>query len=215
MTDAFELKAQKRADVGKGASRRLRRNDDMIPAIIYGGDKDNVELIMLEQRHVRKARENEAFYSHILTLNIDGTKEEVVLKDMQRHEVKNVVMHMDFQRISKTKKLHLRVPLHFLGEEAAPGVKQGGIVSHEMTDVEVSCLATDLPEYLEIDVSTLELDHAVHLSDIKLPKGVEIVALSHEGDHNQPVASIHKPRAAIESENAAADEEKNADEANK
>lgn len=198
MTDVFELHAEKRADIGKGASRRLRRLDDKVPAILYGGEKEP-SAITLEHRQILKALENEAFYSHILTIKLDGKAEKVVLKDIQRHAFKPKVMHMDFLRVSAKTKLHMQVPFHFLNEDIAPGVKTGGgMVNHLLSDVEVACLPTHLPEYLEVDLANLELNQSLHLSDIKLPKGVEMVALSQGND--LPVVNIQLSRGAVAEE---------------
>ncbi|MDF2866548.1 MAG: rplY [Gammaproteobacteria bacterium] len=205
MTDIFELNAEKRADIGKGASRRLRRLQDKIPGILYGGEKEPV-AITLEHNQVLKALENEAFYSHVLTINVDGKAEKAVLKDVQRHAFKPKVTHMDFQRVSAKSKLHMHVPLHFINEAIAPGVKTGGgMVNHLLTDVEVICLPNDLPEYIEVDLSGLQVNQAIHLSELKLPKGVELVALSH--DHDLSVVNIQLPRAAVAEEAAAASTE--------
>src|SRR3990167_5431764 len=143
--------------------------------------------------------ENEAFYSHILTLNINGESERVILKDLQRHPFRAEILHVDFQRVRADQKLHMNIPLHFIGGENAPGAKDaGGVISHIMTDVEISCLPDDLPEYIEVDISTLELNQILHLSDIKLPKGVELVDLLHEND--KPIVSLHIPREEPEPE---------------
>jgi large subunit ribosomal protein L25 len=205
----FEIEAQVRHDAGKGASRRLRR-EGKLPAIIYGGGKPPQNL-MIAHGPVMYSLEHEAFYSHILNVRIDGKTERAVLKDLQRHPYKRVLLHMDLQRVSEDEKLRMRVPLHFLGEEKAPGVKQGGgIVSHLVTEVDVSCLPRHLPEYLEVDVSNMNVNDTLHLSDIPLPEGVELIELSHGPEHDQPVVSIHIPRAAIE---AAPTEEAEAPEA--
>lgn len=195
----FELVAEARNDMGKGASRRLRRLADKIPAVIYGAGQP-AESIQIEHRLAIKALENEAFYSHILTLKIDKKVEKVVLKDVQRHVTKPKILHLDFLRISAKEKLTMHVPLHFINENKAPGVIQGGVISHLATDIEIRCLPADLPEYIEVDLGGLALDHAVHLSDIQLPKGVESVALSHGNEHDLSVASIHIPRSVIESD---------------
>lgn len=201
MSISFELNAQVRHDSGKGASRRLRR-EGKVPAILYGGGQEPVALV-LEQDPVRHSLENEAFYSHILTVNVDGQAVQAVLKDLQRHSYRPIILHMDLQRISETEELRMHVPLHFIGEAVAPGVKlSGGIFSHLETDVEISCLPRHLPEYLEVDVSNMQLNEALHLSDIKLPEGVRIIALSHGVEHDLPVVSIHIPRAAAEPEAA-------------
>lgn len=202
MSAEYELHAEVRENLGTGHNRRLRRINDKIPAVIYGAD-GNPEHVSFAHNKITKALENEAFYSHILTLVIGGKKQKAVLKAMQRHPFKAKVLHMDFLRVSDKEKILMHVPLHFIGEDIAPGVKtNNGIVSHLIPSVDVSCFPADLPEYLEIDISKLDLDETVHLSDIKLPKGVELVELSH--GHDKPVASIHLPRAAVEAEAEAA-----------
>ncbi len=193
---SFALDAVVRHDMGKGASRRLRR-EEKVPGVIYGGGKQPVSLT-LEHSKTAKALENEAFYSHILTLHINGESERVILKDVQRHPFKPRIQHVDFQRIRMDEKLHMHIPLHFKGETVAPGVKDGGVVSHIMSDVEISCLPDNLPEFLEVDISGMQLNDILHLSDIPLPKGVEIVALTH--DDNRSVVSIHMPRIEEEPE---------------
>ncbi len=199
MAGKYELAAELRSVKGKGASRRLRRDGELIPAIIYGAKKDPVSLT-LNHKEVMKALENEGFYSHILTLHVNGQKEQAVLKDIQRHPYKLRIVHMDFLRVGH-EKITMHVPIHFLGGDVAPGVKTaGGIVSHLMTSVDVRCMPADLPEYLEVDISHLNVDESIHLSQIKLPKGVEFVQLSHGIEHDLPVVNIHIPRAAIEEE---------------
>lgn len=198
MADIFELTAETRPQLGKGETRRLRRVAEKMPAIIYGGGKQPLP-IMISHRHIVMALKNEAFYSHILTLHIDGKQEKVVLKDLHRHPYKPQIMHADFQRINATEKLYMHVPIHFLNEDTAPGVKLGGgIVSHLMNEVEIRCLPGDLPEYIAIDLAQLELDQSIHLSDLTLPKGVELVALIH--NDNRPIVSIHKLHAKEEPE---------------
>jgi len=205
MNVSFELNAQVRHDSGKGASRRLRR-DGKVPAIMYGGGQKPMSLA-LDQDAVRHSLENEAFYSHILTVNVDGQPVQAVLKDLQRHSYRPIILHMDLQRISETEELRMHVPLHFIGEAVAPGVKLGGgIISHLVTDAEVICLPKHLPEFLEVDVSNLQLNETLHLSDIKLPEGVKIIALTHGPEHDLPVVSVHVPRAAVEAEAAPAAE---------
>ncbi len=199
----FVVVAEKRTDVGKGASRRLRRADK-VPAVVYGGSAEP-ESLTVDHNELIKQLEHEAFYSSILTLEVGGKKSKAVLKDLQRHPYKPKVLHMDLQRVDPKEKLHMHVPLHFIGDDVAPGVKAGGLLSHSMTDLEVSCLAKDLPEYLEVDVSSMEIGDVLHISDVKLPKGVESVALSHGPDHDLPVATMHKTRGA--SEEAAAEGE--------
>jgi large subunit ribosomal protein L25 len=203
----FELVAEKREDVGKGASRRLRR-DGKLPGIVYGTDKEPT-MITLPHNDVMHHLEHEAFYSHILTLNIGGASEKVVLKDLQRHPYKRLLLHIDLLRINENEALTMRVPIHFINEEKAAGVKQGGgVISHVMTEIDVVCLPKDLPEYIQVDMLEVELDQAVHLSDIVLPEGVQIYSLLHGGDDSLPVAAIHAPKtsAADDAEDAAAEE---------
>lgn len=192
----FKLDVTLRDEQGKGASRRLRRDAGLVPAIIYGGRK-KPQAVSIKFNELVKHLENEAFYSHIITLNVEGTSEDVILKDLQRHPAKSIFYHADFLRVSKTKKLKTTVPLHFLNEATAKGVKlQGGIISHNMTEIEITCLPGDLPEFIEVDLADVEVGQIVHISDIKFPKGVESVSLAHGEDHDLPVANIHKPKGA-------------------
>jgi large subunit ribosomal protein L25 len=195
--ETFEITAQRRTDLGKGASRRLR-HAGYVPAIIYGASKEPVPLT-LSHNDLLKQLEHEGFYSHILTINIDGQSEKAVLKDLQRHPYRPTVMHMDLQRVNETQKLHMRVPLHFLNEDKCVGVKQsGGTVSHHMTEIEIYCLPKDLPEFIEVDLHDIKLNEIIHLSDLGLPEGVELVALTH-GDgaaHDLPVVSVHLARGS-------------------
>lgn len=197
----FILEAEVRNDLGKSASRRLRRTGK-VPAILYGVGKEPTSLAVDHIDLLHKL-ENEAFFSHILTVKIGGAEENAIIKDLQRHPSKPVVLHMDLQRVSMSEKIRMHVPLHFMNEEQSPGVREGGLVTHNVTETEITCLPNDLPEFLEVDLSNLDLDGIVHLSDIKLPAGVEIVELSHGQGHDQPVAAIHMPRAAKETEEAA------------
>jgi large subunit ribosomal protein L25 len=201
----FTISAEVRSDLGKGASRRLR-HASKVPAIVYGAGKDPVS-ITLDHDKLMHSLENEAFYSSILTLDFAGNSEKAVLKDLQRHPAKPVILHADFLRISESEKLKMHVPLHFLNEEAAPGVKIGGVVTHNVTEVEVQCLPANLPEYLEVDMADVEIEQIVHLSDIKLPEGVEMVELLHGEGHDQAVAAIHKTRASMEAETEEGGEE--------
>lgn len=196
----FVVDAEPRADEGKGASRRLRRTGQ-IPAVVYGGNKD-AQSISLGQNAMLRHVEHEAFFSHILTVNVAGQSEKAILKDIQWHPYKPTILHMDFQRVDQSSVIKVHVPVHCVGEDVAPGVKAGGIVTHQLTTVEVSCPAGRLPEYLEADVSKLEVGESVHLSDLKLPEGVEILELAHGEEHDLPVASIIVTRGA-----AAADTE--------
>jgi len=210
MTD-FVLSAEKRDEQGKGASRRLRRAGK-VPAIIYGAGKEPT-TISLNHNEVLRQLENEAFYSHILTLNIGGTEEQAILRDMQRHPSKPYVTHMDFQRVSATDKIRVLVPVHFINEGACVGVKQGGgVLNHLMTEVEVQCLPKDLPEFIEVDVTGLDVGDTIHLSNLTLGKGVEIVELLHGEEHDNAVVACHKGHggaaaaAPEEGEEAAAEE---------
>jgi len=196
MSNSFELDVTVREDMGKGASRRLRRLEGMIPGIIYGAGKKPTP-ITIKHNEIFHHLEDEAFYSHILTLNVGKKKEQVILKDLQRHAYKPVIMHADFLRVKANEKLHTSVPIHYLNEETCPGVKEGGVISHAYTSVEVACLPKNLPEYLEVDLAALEMDQVVHLSDITLPKGVEIVELIQGADHDQAIVTIHKSRSAV------------------
>ena len=189
MKETFEVEVELRKDVGKGASRRLR-SAGMVPVILYGGDEAPLNL-MTEHNTFAHHLENEAFYSHILSLKLDGKVHKAVLKDLQRHPSKPFLMHADFQRASGSQVLRMHVPLHFLGEDVAPGVKAGGQISHNMIDVEVSCMAKDLPEYIEVDLSQANLGDVVHLSDLKIPAGVEILAMAHGEDADLVVSSVH------------------------
>lgn len=190
------LEAETRLTIGKGASRRLRRLENKIPAIVYGGDK-KPEAVHLLHNKIVKALESEAIYSSVLTLKMqDGSETQVVLKDMQRHPWKPIIMHMDLQRVSDKDVLTKQVPLHFINEKTSKGVKAGGIINHTMTQVEIRCQVKDLPEYIEVDMKNVDINDVIHLSDLKLPKGVELDADLTEGSHNLPVVSIHLPRAA-------------------
>jgi large subunit ribosomal protein L25 len=202
-TSNFELNATIRNDIGKGASRRLRRLEGLVPGIIYGGGKNPVNLTF-KTNEVSKATASEAFYASIINVKIDGKGEKAVVKAMQRHPAKDFVMHIDFLRVSEKTALQISVPLHFINEDICVAVKTGGgKVNHLMAEVEISCLPKDLPEYLEVDMAEVQLDQTVHLSDIKLPKGVTIVALTHGQSHDHPVASVHKPKAASEEDSSA------------
>lgn len=191
----FNLVAETRSDMGKGASRRLRRKGK-VPAIMYGAGKEP-QPISVDHDELLHHLENEAFYSHVLTIKVDGKDESAVLKDLHRHPAKLLILHADFQRVAAGEKLRMNVPLHFTGEDAAPGVKIGsGLVTHNITEVEITCLPKDLPEFIEVDLSHLELGQSVHLSELKLPAGVQLVELSHGADHDLPVAAVHATRAS-------------------
>jgi large subunit ribosomal protein L25 len=188
----FALNAEARSDLGKGASRRLRRNASLVPAVIYGGDKAPLSISLLA-KDFAKLLENEASYSHVLSLNVDGTVETVLIKALQRHPAKGFVLHADFIRAVADHKLTTSVPLHFINAETADAVKlQGGEISHTMSEVEVSCLPKDLPEFIEVDLAKVALGQTVHLSDLTVPAGVELVALAHGND--LAIANIHASR---------------------
>lgn len=206
--DTFVVDAEARADEGKGASRRLRRTGKL-PAVIYGGDKDP-QSVSLAHNVMLQHVEHEAFFSHILDINVDGKTQKAVLKDIQWHNYKPAIVHMDFQRVSESSVIKVQVPVHFIGEDVCPGAKAGGVVSHQLTAVEVSCPAGKLPEYLEADVSALEMGSSVHLSDLVLPEGVSIVELSHGESHDLPVATVVATRGSISGD---ADEDTAAEEA--
>ena len=189
----FVLNAEARADLGKGASRRLRREAGLIPAVIYGGNAEP-KSITLEHKEIIKAASNEAFFSSILTLNVDGAEEKVILKDLQRHPAKQLVLHADFQRAVSGEKLTLTVPVHFVNEDKCEAIKLGGKASHIVNQVEICTTPEALPEYLTIDMQNVEVGQIVHLSDVALPEGVEIPALKLGADYNQPVASIARKR---------------------
>ncbi|WP_397380231.1 50S ribosomal protein L25/general stress protein Ctc [Pseudomonas sp.] len=196
MTVEFALNAEVRSDLGKGASRRLRRNVAMVPAVIYGGDKAPQSISLLA-KELAKLLENDAAYSHVLNLNVAGSNESVIIKALQRHPAKGFVLHADFIRVVAGQKLTAHVPLHFINQETSVGVKQqGGEASHVLVEVEVACLPKDLPEFIEVDMANVEVGQIVHLSDLKLPQGVELVALAHGND--LAVANIHASRVAKE-----------------
>ncbi len=206
MADVFEFVAENRSGTKNGAARILRRQGK-VPAIIYGGKKDP-EKLTLDHNDVIKHLEHEAVYSHILDIKVDGKSEKAILKGIQRHPAKPRVLHMDFLRVSAKEKIRVNVPLHFLNEENSVGGKKGGVVTHSLVDLEVSCLPGALPEYIEIDLINVDIGEPVHLTDIKLPKGVEIVALLQEGDHDLPVVSIAQPKVeVIEEEDTEVDAE--------
>jgi large subunit ribosomal protein L25 len=202
MRPDFDLIAELRDDQGKGASRRLRRQGK-VPAILYGGGRPP-RALAFDHNKVLQQLDHEAFYSSILTIKVGDKTQAAILKDVQRHPARRQILHMDMQRIVETEKIRMNVPLHYVGDQVAPGVKlSGGSVSKLMTDVEISCLPRDLPEYLEVDISHMELDDMLHLSDIKLPEGVEILELQHGEGHDHAIVSIHVMRTASIEEEAA------------
>ncbi|WP_133126990.1 50S ribosomal protein L25/general stress protein Ctc [Legionella nagasakiensis] len=204
------LEAETRADKGKGASRRLRRLENKVPAILYGGEKEPKPIHLLHNK-VLKALETESIYSSVFELKVDGKAEKVILKAIQRHPFKPVILHMDLQRVSAKDILVKLVPLHFMNEQNAKGVKAGGMVNHTMMQVEVRCQAKDLPEYIEVDLSDMELNDVLHLSDLKLPKGVHLAVDPSEGDHDHPVVSIHVQKSGVTEAAAEKTEESSAE----
>lgn len=196
--EILTITAEARDDLGKGASRRLRHSGKT-PGIVYGGSKTPTP-IMLDHNDLMHHLEHEAFYSHILTLEMGKKKEQVVLRDLQRHPHKPMILHFDLQRISATEKLTMRVPLHFINEASCAGVKKGGVVSHVINELEVHCLPKDLPEYIEVDMAAIDLGGGVHLADLVVPPGVEIAALTHGGDAAQVVATVHMAKKVVEEE---------------
>ncbi|MDZ7735228.1 MAG: 50S ribosomal protein L25/general stress protein Ctc [Gammaproteobacteria bacterium] len=198
-SEVFELLAESRTDVGKGASRRLRRAG-RLPGIVYGHHSEATP-ITLDADTVKHQLDNEAFYSHILTLKLNGKSERVVLKDLQRHPYKPLALHIDLQRVSEDEALHMHVPLHFLNEEQCKGVRQsGGVISRIYNEIEILCLPKDLPEYIEVDILDLDMGDTILLSEIRLPEGVELYAAQHGGDIEQPVVTVQAPRVVEEEE---------------
>ena len=190
MAEEFDLIAEIREDQGKGASRRLRR-DGMVPAIIYGAGRPPRALVF-DHNKVLKQLENEKFYSSVLNIKVGEKSQAAILKDMQRHPAKRVIMHMDFQRVLEDQEIRMNVPIHLVNADVALGVKLGGgSVSHLRTEVEVVCLPKNLPEYLEIDIAELELDEYRYLSDLTIPEGVTIPELQQEIEQEQPIVTIH------------------------
>ena len=206
MSAEFTIAAEKRDAQGKGASRRLRRVEGKVPAILYGKGTEPTPISVAHKELIHSL-ENEAFYSHILTLRLEGSEQQVILKDLQRHPFKPVILHADFQRVSADQSIHVNVPIHFINEDKCVGVRlSGGAISHMLTEVEVVCLPSALPEYIDVDMEKLDIDTILHLSDLTLPKGAEIAELSKGSSHDLPVVSVQKmkggPAAEEESESA-------------
>ena len=196
----FNIKATVRTDKGKGASRRLRRNADHVPAILYGAGKEELPL-SIAHKDLHKACENEAFFSHIITIRADGNSEEAILKDLQRHPAKDRIMHADFLRIQMDQEISVEVPLHFINEDNCIGVRQGGgNISHNMTSLEITCLPGDLPEYIEVDVADVEVGGSIHMSELTLLQGLVIPSLQLGPDHDHVVVSVNAPKRVEEIE---------------
>ena len=204
MQQNFQIEAVVRDTQGKGASRRLRHTG-LVPGIIYGGDQAP-QMIATAHNKLLQHLEKEAFYSSILTVKVGDTEQRVVLKDLQRHPAKPFVQHFDLLRVAATDRIKMHVPLHFINESTAPGVKAGGKANHALTDIEIVCAAQDLPEYIEVDMGEMQTGDSIHLSELNLPAGVDIPALAQEG-HDASVVAIHIPKAEVVEEEQAADSE--------
>ena len=205
MADKFDLIAEYREDKGKGASRRLR-HEGKVPAVIYGAGRPPRSL-SFDHNKVLRELENESFYSSVLNIKVGDKSQAAIVKDIQRHPARPIVMHIDLQRIVEDQVIKMNIPIHYIGADVAIGVKDGGgSVSQLRTDVEVQCLPRDLPEYFEVDISGLELDAMMHLSDITVPEGVEIPELAQGPEHDHPIVSIHVIKVAVieEEDDAAA-----------
>ena len=193
----IEINAKERKSKGTGASRRLR-HEGTTPGILYGGVKDSISL-EIDTKELFMQFRHEAFHASILTLNLEGKKESVILRDFQMHPVRNNIQHIDFQRINENEKINVKVPFHFANEDTAPGVKiEGGLVSHIMTEIDISCLPKDLPQYIEVDLGELAMGESIHLSEITVPEGVELTSLTDEND--PAITSISKPKVVVEEE---------------
>ncbi len=196
----YELRAELRDGGGKGAARRLRR-DGMIPAVLYGAGKDVVS-IKLNSKDVHKSLENEAFFSHILDVKVGAEGTQVVLKALQRDPATDRVVHMDLLRVSSKQEITMHVPLHFVGEDDCPGKRAGGVINHLLVDLEVSCLPKDLPEYIEVDMSNMDIGDSLHLSQLVMPEGVTLLVLAQDTEHDQPVVSLQHSQKFEEEEEA-------------
>ena len=202
MSDDLDLIAEVREDQGKGASRRLRR-EGRVPAILYGGNRPP-RALSLDHNALLHQMEQESFYSSVLTIKAGERTQPAIVKDIQRHPAKHQIMHIDLQRVLEDERIRMNVPIHYVNEETAVGVKQhGGVVSKLATEVEVTCLPADLPEYFEVDIAELDIDQMLHLSDIKTTGSVEIIELSHGTDHDQPIIAINTPKRAAATDDEA------------
>lgn len=197
----FILNAELREDQGKGASRRLR-HANKVPGIIYGAGKEAV-AISVSHNELFHHLEHEAFYSHVLEIKVGKKTEKGILKDLQRHPAKPILLHFDILRVKAGEKLKTNVPVHFVNEDTCVGVKAGGVVSHNVTELQIECLPKNLPEYIEVDMANVELGHAVHLSELQLPEGVELVTHGElDAAHDQPVASVNEPKKVVVEDDA-------------
>jgi large subunit ribosomal protein L25 len=201
MSNVFEFVAESRGIAGTTAARGVRRQGK-VPAVIYGGHVEP-QMLMLSHNEVVKHLEHEAVYSHVLDININGKKEKAILKGVQRNPAKFQILHLDFLRVSMSETIKVHVPLHFVNESTSVGGKKGGISTHSMVDVEVTCLPANLPEYIEVDLANLDIGETIHLSDLKMPSGVEIVVLHQGSEHDLPVVSMMSSKASKEDSEAA------------
>jgi large subunit ribosomal protein L25 len=202
MSEHFTLNAKSRTDAGRGASRRLRKIDQ-VPGVLYGAKKPASSLSLSHNELIKSAR-HESFFSSIITLDIAGKKEKVILRDLQQHAYKPIILHVDFQRVDANEKLHMLIPVHFIGEEDCEGLTvQKGILNKNIVELDIKCLPSDLPEYIEVDISGMHLDSVMHLSEVKLPKGVELAHAVEDEAHDHPIASIVAPQLEVEAPVAA------------
>lgn len=203
MSSVFEFVAESRGKPGKSSARAARRQGK-VPAIIYGGES-TPEMLVLDHNEVVKHLAHEAVYSHILDVIVAGKAQKAILKAVQRHPAKPKVLHMDFQRVSANEKIRVQVPLHFVNEETSVGAKLGGVVMHNLVDIEVTCMPQDLPEYVEVDLTNLDVGESLHISQLNAPKGIEFVALSHAGGHEADVAVVTIVPPTVDAANTAAE----------
>ena len=202
--ETFKIDAERRDDLGKGASRRLRR-EGKFPAIVYGGKKAPV-AVTIDHNEMLKHLDHEAFFSHVLDMSIDGKTDKVILRALHRHPFKPTVLHADFQRVSATESLRINVPLHFSSRDTCVGAKAGGVINIIQNEVEVDCTAANLPEFINVDLKDLDVGESIHLSQIALPKGVTIHALALGEDHDVAVVAIHAPKVEAKGEEGEAEE---------
>ena len=207
MADSFQLKTALRNNIGKGASRRLRREGDLVPAILYGAGKDP-QALSIPHKDLYKSCQDEAFFSRIISLVVDGENQDAIVKDLQRHPSKDRILHADFFRVQMDQEIIVEVPLHFLNEDNCVGVKQGGgNISHPMTSVEISCLPGKLPEFIEVDIADLEVGSSIHMSELKLAEGLTIPVLAQGADYDQVVVACNLMRRAEDGESIETDQE--------
>jgi large subunit ribosomal protein L25 len=207
MSQQIEITAELRQDVGKGASRRLRRTSEKVPGIIYGAGQDPQSLT-LNGFQLSKAMQQESFFSQILNVSVEGDSQQAIVRDLQRHPANEKVLHIDFLRVRADQPIDVNVPIHFINEEQCKGVRlEGGVVSHNLTDIEISCLPADLPEFIEVDIAELGVGEAIHQSDLVVPSGVTIVQLALGEDHDISVVTVNEPRVSAADEPAEGEEQ--------